>query len=174
MVSVDLAHGKVLGSITGLKESQGVLYVPENGHLYIANGGDGSVRIYDSITLKQIKSVVLGDDADNILYDTASKIIWIGYGDGGMAALDLDGNKLSDIPVGAHPEAFSLEHHGNRMFVNVPRKKEVAIVDRSTKKVVATYATGFTGAATRSPSMRRMRRSSSAAVCPPACAGSTP
>jgi hypothetical protein len=29
-----------------------VLYVPENGHLYIANCGDGSVRIYDAITLR--------------------------------------------------------------------------------------------------------------------------
>jgi YVTN family beta-propeller protein len=144
VVPVDLAHGKILGSISGLKEPQGVLFVPENGHLYVANGGDGSVRIYDAITLKQIKSVVLGDDADNIRYDTASKTIWIGYGDGGMAALDLDGNKLSDIPVGEHPEAFALEHRGSRMFVNVPRKKDVAVVDRSAKKVIATYETGST------------------------------
>ena len=144
VVSVDLVHGKVLGSISGLKEPQGVLFVPDNCHLYVANGGDGSVRIYDAITLKQIKSVMLGDDADNIRYDTASKTIWIGYGDGGMAALDLDGNKLFDIPLGEHPEAFALEQRGNRMFVNVPRKQEVAVVDRNTKKVAATYETGPT------------------------------
>jgi hypothetical protein len=41
VVAVDLAHGKELGRITGLKEPQGLLYVPNNGHLYIANGGDG-------------------------------------------------------------------------------------------------------------------------------------
>jgi DNA-binding beta-propeller fold protein YncE len=142
VVCVDLAHGKVLGNITGLKEPEGMLFVPENRHLYVANGGDGSVRIHDAITLQQIKSVMLGDDADNIRYDTASKTIWIGYGDGGMAALDLDGNKLFDVPVGEHPEAFALEQRGNRMFVNVSRKKEVAVVDPSTKKVAATYETG--------------------------------
>jgi DNA-binding beta-propeller fold protein YncE len=145
VVSVDLAHGKVLASILGLKEPQGVLYVPENGHLYIANGGDGSVRIYESSTLKLIKSITLGDDADNIRYDTATKTIWIGYGSGAMAALDLDGNKLFDIPVGEHPEAFALENRGNQMFVNVPRKKEVAVLDRSAKKLIATYGTGLTG-----------------------------
>ena len=144
VVSVDLAHGKVLGSIPGLKEPQGVLYVPENGHLYIANGGDGSVRIYDASTLKQLKSVTLGDDADNIRYDAAAKTIWIGYGNGAMATLDLEGNKLFDIQVGDHPEAFALEHRGNKMFVNVPRKKEVAVVDRSAKKLIATYGTGLT------------------------------
>lgn len=52
VVSIDLAHRKVLGGIPDLKEPQGVLYVPENGHLYIANGGDGSVRIYEASTLK--------------------------------------------------------------------------------------------------------------------------
>jgi YVTN family beta-propeller protein len=77
VVSVDLAHGKILGSISGLKEPQGVLFVPENGHLYVANGGDGSVRIYDAITLKQIKSVVLGDDADNIRYGFEDNLDWL-------------------------------------------------------------------------------------------------
>jgi DNA-binding beta-propeller fold protein YncE len=144
VVSVDLRNGKVLGSISGLKEPQGVLYLPENGHLYIANGGDGSVRIYDARTLKQFKSITLGDDADNIRYDAASKTIWIGYGNGAMAALDLDGNKTSDIPVGEHPESFELERRGSKLFVNVPRKKEVAVVDRNAKKVVATYGTGST------------------------------
>jgi len=144
VVSVDLAHGKALGSISGLKEPQGVLYVPENGHLYIANGGDGSVRIYEANTLKQIKSVALGDDADNIRYDAATKTIWIGYGSGAVAALDLDGNKLFDIPVGEHPEAFVLEQRGNKMFVNVPRKNEVAVLDRSARKLIAAYGTGLT------------------------------
>src|SRR5258708_26389285 len=30
------------------------------------------------------------------------------------------------------------------MFVNVPRKKEVAVVDRNAKKLIATYGTGQT------------------------------
>jgi DNA-binding beta-propeller fold protein YncE len=144
VVSVGLAHGKVLGSIPDLKEPQGVLYVPENGHLYIANRGDGSVRIYEASTLKQIKIVSLGDNADNIRYDAASKTIWVGYGSGAVAALDFDGNKLFDIPVGAHPEAFALEKSGNKMFVNVPSKKEVAVIDRDTRKLIGSYETGLT------------------------------
>ncbi len=144
VVAIDLSEGKELGRISDLKEPQGVLYVPENGHLYVANGGDGTVRIYDAKTLKQLKTVALGDDADNVRYDAASKTVWVGYGNGSMAGLSLDGEKLVDIPVGDHPESFELEHRGSKLFVNVPRKKEVAVVDRATKKVLTTYGTGLT------------------------------
>ena len=144
VVAVDIRHGKVLGSITGLKEPQGLLYIPENGRLYIANGGDGSVRIYDAGTLKPLKTISFGDDADNIRYDAAVKTIWVGYGRGAIAALDLDGNKLFDVPVGEPPESFALEHSGNRIFVNVPRAYQVAVIDRSARKVVATFGTGLT------------------------------
>lgn len=144
VVAVDLTQEKELGRITGLKEPQGLLYVPENGHLYIANGGDGSLRIYDATSLKQLKSVELGDDADNIRYDPVSKTVWVGYGSGALAGLSLDGDRLIDIPVGAHPESFQLERHGSKIFVNLPGKKQVDVVDRSTKKVVATFGTGLT------------------------------
>ena len=61
-----------------------------------------------------------------------------------MAALDLDGNNLLDIPVGEHPEGFQLQHHGTKMFVNIPRKKQVAVLDRSAKKIITTFGTGDT------------------------------
>jgi DNA-binding beta-propeller fold protein YncE len=142
VAAIDLVHGKELGRITGLKQPQGLLYVPDNRRLYIANGGDGSVRIYDASSLKQLKSVELGDDADNIRYDPVAKTVWVGYGSGSVAGLSLDGNKLIDIPVGEHPESFQLEGHGSKLFLNVPRKKEVAVIDSASKKVIATYPTG--------------------------------
>lgn len=41
---VDLASGKPR-TIAGLSEPQGVAYVPSADSVYVANGGDGSVRI---------------------------------------------------------------------------------------------------------------------------------
>ncbi len=143
VVAVDIGHGRVLGSIVGLQEPQGLLYVPENGRLYIANGGDGTLRIHDAATLKALKSISLGDDADNIRYDATQKIVWVGYGRGGLAALDLEGNRLFDVGVGEHPESFALGHRSGRIFVNVPRAKQVAVVDRGARKVVASFGTGL-------------------------------
>ena len=42
--AVDLAAGKVLRTIGGLSEPQGVAYVPFSDGVFVANAGDGSVR----------------------------------------------------------------------------------------------------------------------------------
>jgi hypothetical protein len=43
---VDLGSGRLLHRITGLSEPQGVGYVPSVDMLFVANGGDGSVRVF--------------------------------------------------------------------------------------------------------------------------------
>src|SRR5512139_1352649 len=43
---VDLNEQKVVHRLSGLKEPQGVGYVQSNDSLYVANGGDGSVRVF--------------------------------------------------------------------------------------------------------------------------------
>jgi len=44
---IDVKSGKRVKTISSLKEPQGVLYVPESDRIYVANGDDGSVRIFD-------------------------------------------------------------------------------------------------------------------------------
>src|SRR6266516_2710927 len=38
-----------------------------------------------------------------------------------------------------HPESFQLEQNGNRIFVNVPDAKHIAVVDRQKRIVIATW-----------------------------------
>src|SRR5262245_58305414 len=65
----DLEKGERVQSIKGLKEPQGLRYVPESNRLFVACGGDGSCRIYDGQSFKLITKIDLGDDADNVRYD---------------------------------------------------------------------------------------------------------
>src|ERR1700739_2798629 len=60
---VDFAQGKRTAEIKDLKEPQGVAYEPETGAVYVAGGGDGTVRSFDSRTLKPLNQVALGEDA---------------------------------------------------------------------------------------------------------------
>src|SRR5579864_5792213 len=39
---VDVKNGKQLHSIHGLREPQGIVYLPNTNRLYVANGADGS------------------------------------------------------------------------------------------------------------------------------------
>ena len=138
---IDLKAGKRIETIGQLKEPQGALYVPEANRLYVANGNDGSVRIFDASSYAPLKTLDYGDDADNLRYDSAHKRIYVGYGSGGLGEIDSDGNKVSEIKVDAHPESFQLENSSPRMYVNLPKSRKVVVVDRDKHTVVATWNT---------------------------------
>lgn len=138
---IDLKSGRRIRTIGPLKEPQGALYVPEANRLYVANGNDGSVRIFDASSYAPLKTLDYGDDADNLRYDSSHKRIYVGYGSGALGEIDSDGNKVSEIKVDAHPESFQLEKSSPRMYVNLPKSRKVVVVDRDKHTVVATWKT---------------------------------
>jgi len=139
---VDLKVGKRVSSISGLKEPQGVLYVPAANRLYIANGGDGTVRIFDGTSSKQLQTLEYGDDADNLRYDFGKQHIYVGFGGGGLGEFDPEGHKIAETKLDAHPESFQLAKNGTRIYVNLPKSLKVAVVDREKHTLVATWRTG--------------------------------
>jgi len=137
---VDVAQGKRTAQIKALKEPQGVAYVPESGAVYVAGGGDGTVRSFDSHTLKPLQQVTLGDDADNLRYDAARRQILAGYGKGAIAVLGLDLAKQGEFPLPAHPESFQLTPDGGHLAVNLPDNHSIGLIDIASKSVNAEWA----------------------------------
>jgi DNA-binding beta-propeller fold protein YncE len=134
---VDLAAGKVLSSIAGLSEPQGVAYVPFADSVFVANAGDGSVHVLRGENLTPIGRIELGDDADNVRVDTARHRVLVGYGKGALAVIDpVSLSKIADIRLKAHPEGFQIDDTGTQVFVNVPDARQISVVD------VATGSTG--------------------------------
>lgn len=147
---LDLAQGQIIHRITGLDEPQGVGYLPGINVIYVANGGDGTVRRFRAADFAALDPVKLGDDADNIRFDAVADQVIVGYGSGALAALEAaSGKKLSEIKLAAHPESFRLEPTGTRIFVNIPDARQVAVVDRSSGRQVATWT--LTGAGANFP-----------------------
>jgi DNA-binding beta-propeller fold protein YncE len=140
---IDLKRRKILRTILYLREPQGIGYVPSSDTLYVANGGDGVVRLYHGPDLTPAKEITLGDDADNVRVDDQAHRVYVGYGTGALAVIDTDARaKIADIPLKAHPESFRLEQGtGQRIFVNLPDAREIAVVDRATNKQVASWQT---------------------------------
>src|SRR6266481_3970419 len=134
---VDLAAGKVTQHIRNLRAPQGISFAPKSNRLAVANDKDGSFRLYDGTSLQQTATIELKDDADNVRYDNVSRRFWVGYGDGGLAAIDPEsGKQVLKVKLDAHPESFQLETKGKRIFVNVPNAGHVAVVDRETGTVI--------------------------------------
>jgi YVTN family beta-propeller protein len=138
---IDVKSAKLLRTIPGLHEPQGIAYTPETNRIYVANRADGSLHIYDGASFALLQTIAYGRDADNVRYDAQAHNLWVGYGEGGLGQFDQDGGKLREIALGAHPESFQLETHGPRIFVNLPPLHKITVVDRQTGKLTASWPT---------------------------------
>jgi DNA-binding beta-propeller fold protein YncE len=139
---LDLQKGERVHSITGLRAPQGVGYAPEVNRLFVANDKGGICKIYDGNSFQTVGELNFEDDADNVRYDEMRKRFYVGFGSGGIAVVNAaDGKQVGSIKLSAHPEAFQLEKNGNRIFVNVPNSRHIAVIDRDKGEVVARWKT---------------------------------
>src|SRR5205085_5083073 len=97
---IDLKQGARVVSVSGFDEPQGLVYITEAKRVVVANGGDGSVTFLDGVSLRPMKLVRTGGDADNVRYDPARGRVYVGYGEGALAVLSTEGERLGDVPLG--------------------------------------------------------------------------
>jgi YVTN family beta-propeller protein len=138
---IDLRGGKRISSITtGLNEPQGIAFVPELNRLFVANRADGSVNIFDGKSFTLLKTIKLNGDADNIRYDSNNGLVYVGYGNGGLAVINASsGEKLGNIQLPGHPESFQIEKFGNKVFANVPDDDSIIVADKKNLKVTSKW-----------------------------------
>lgn len=130
---IDLAAGTVGHVISGIPRPQGVAYAADVNKLFVGSD-EGKLNVYDGTSYNLITSIDFGDDVDNLRYDPAAKRLYVGYGDGAISMVDATTNKRleQEFKLGAHPESFQLEKSGSNIYVNVPDRKEVAAINRTT------------------------------------------
>ena len=139
---VDLKGRKVLRRLAELSEPQGLAYHAATRTLYVANAGDGSVRLYQGPDFMPEGRILLGDDADNIRVDSWRNRIVVGYGKGALAVIDpVARMKIGDLPLKGHPESFQFDETGARIFVNVPDARQIAVLDVASGKQTSTLDT---------------------------------
>jgi YVTN family beta-propeller protein len=137
---VDLKERKVIQRISGLSEPQGVGYVPSADALYIANGRDGTLRVYTGAQYAEAARLKLGSGADNVRADPDAHHVIVGYGSGALAVIDAtDYHRIADIRLKGHPESFQLSQGGSQAYVNIPNAREIAVVDLSANQQIASW-----------------------------------
>lgn len=140
---VDLAKKERVVTLKDLARPQGVVWIPDPAKLVVTNGGGSSAMIFDGGRAGRPTVVPLRADPDNARFDADAKRVWVGEGtgaSGAVAAIDpVAGKVFLEIGVGGHPESFQLEPGGDRIFVNVPSRWEVVVVDRKKGEVVARH-----------------------------------
>jgi len=134
---VDLKTKKVIHSIKGLHEPQGVAYISESNAVFVANGDNGECDVFNAATFQKINSLALPGDADNVRYDSVDKKIYVGYGNGGIAIIDAANFKLiNEIKFPGHPESFQLDKVSKKIYLNVPDEEQIEVIDLNKNAVV--------------------------------------
>ena len=104
------------------------------------------MKIFSGSPLKQIHSVKLSDDADDMAYDAKSKMLYVGHGGSdaaspaAVAVIDTTSQKLLvNLPLATHPEGLEIDNTHDRIFVNVAQAAEVVVIDGASHKQTAAW-----------------------------------
>ena len=144
---VDVAAGKVAATLAGFAKPQGVLFLGDLDKLYVASGKDGSVKAFDGRTLALLRTATVSLGADAIGYDARSGELYVGSGggDAGKETGDLTvfeaatGHQVAALSTDAHAGGSISETAGERLFVLVPEKGQVVVLDRKTRAQLAKW-----------------------------------
>jgi len=133
---VNVDSGKVVGKVSGLEGTSGLLPLPEFGRGYAMNGDAGSVVIVDLKTLAKIGSVKAGKDPDSFTYEPVTKRVFVMNSSGASATVinAKEGTLAGTVMLGGQPEAAVSDGNG-KVYVNLTDKDEIAEVDGQTMKV---------------------------------------
>ncbi len=145
---LNLETGKLMRELGPIGKPHAILYREDLDDIYITDGEDGDVKIFDGKTYALLKSVKLLADADSIGYDAATHYLYVDNGGGDvhqsysmLSIVDTTaGTKVADIKIdGDTLEAMALEKSGPKLYVNNRKKNQVDVVDRKTRAVIASW-----------------------------------
>ncbi len=148
LLVLDINTGRLLREIEGIAKPHAVLYREDLNRIYVTDGVDGALKIFDGASYRMIGSVKLFKDADSIGYDRSTGQLYVvnGGGDEGLeysvlSVIDTTaGKKTADIRIeGKTLEAMALDTFRPRLYVNNRAKGRVAVVDRTRNAVVAEW-----------------------------------
>ena len=133
---VNVDSGKVVGKVSGLMGTSGLLPVPEFGRGFAMNGDAGNVVIVDLKTLAKIGTVKAGKDPDSFTYEPVTKRVFVMNSSSANAtAINAkEGTVAGTVALDGQPEAAVSDGKG-KVYVNITDKDQIVEVDAETLKV---------------------------------------
>ncbi|MFA5265292.1 MAG: hypothetical protein WC378_15825 [Opitutaceae bacterium] len=139
---VEVNTGRLIQSIPGLHEPQGIAFARDLNRFAAANRKEGSIALYDANTLDLLSSVPLAGSVDIVRYDSKPHILWVGYSKdpGFLVAVDLqEMQDIGRVKLEGCPALFQFETGGPFLYVIIPKAGHIAVVDRNRCNIAAKW-----------------------------------
>src|SRR6202521_3684905 len=139
---VDEDNGVLLGEVTGIQGAHGTALAAGTGHGFATQGNDQSVAMFDLKTFKVIGRIPAAEDADAILFDSASNRVFTLNGDAhSSTVIDPTAGKLiTNIPLGGKPD-YGASAGDGKVYANLTDTSEVVEIDARTAPVARRWST---------------------------------
>ncbi len=136
---VDSHDGKLLGSITGLKGTHGVVLDPDGHFGYISDGGANAVIVFDRKSLATVASIPAGTNPDGMTYEPTTKTVWAFNGrSSNVTVIDTASRSVvATVALPGKPEFPQADGKGH-VFDNIEDKNMVVEFDAHAKALTRT------------------------------------
>jgi DNA-binding beta-propeller fold protein YncE len=130
VIVLDIDKEKVIGDIPDTPGVHGIALAPEFNRGFTSNGKTDTVTVFELSTLKPLSQAKVGSNPDAIVYDPASKKVFVFNGKSKDATvLDVEKGIISaTIPLGGKPE-FAVPDNKGMIYVNIEDTNEVIEID---------------------------------------------
>ena len=147
---VYVAHGTEIAVINGqsgeslgrvsVPGANGVAVVPAAGKGYAGSRALKSVLVFDLEHFTVTKTIPAGEDTDGVVFDPASKRVFVMQGDPkNLLVIDTGSDSVvATIALDGKPEYSAVDGRG-KLYVNIADKREIQRIDTRTAKVDATW-----------------------------------
>jgi DNA-binding beta-propeller fold protein YncE len=146
----NLRTGAHVKTVSGMETPHAIHYEPNTNRLIVSNSGDSLSKVLDGKSYAVVDTIKLAPGADVMSYDPSSRHLWFVTGGKNatpkmaktvVAQVDAQSGK----PIGEvtfdtdFTEGIVAEQAGRRVFVNVAGKSEIAVLDKKTRQLLATW-----------------------------------
>ena len=139
---VDVNDGKLLGEVKDIHGAHGTALAKSSGHGFATSGQDSSVVMFDLKTYAVLGRSHAAEDADAILYDSASNRVFTLNGDAHSSTVidPASGAVITNIALGGKPE-YGASAGDGKVYANLTDVHEVVEIDAEALTVTRRWST---------------------------------
>jgi DNA-binding beta-propeller fold protein YncE len=146
----NLRTGAHIKTVPGMETPHAIHYEPGKNRLIVSNSGNGLSKVLDGKSYAVVDTIKLAPGADVMSYDASSRRLWFVTGGKNAATrmpttvvsqVDADSGKpIGDVTFDTDfTEGIVAEQAGSRVFINVAGRSEIAVLDKKTRQLLATW-----------------------------------